>query len=288
MKDITLQYQTAQKKIEQVFKDNERVLQNKYKQIQNDIFNLVKSTRFSRFSVADFEREGLNGLTTNNLLPEFVRMGEIKNLSVPFLYPLNETNATIFMLTGNNSQNVCNMMKSLSLRLMCSLPTNASKFYFADNNFGGDFSFVNSINSETVNYQVIANSEIGQVFDDMIQIISNYNKLVNVAKETNHFIFISNFPQGFPTDAIIKMRNLIQNGNVRSAGIYIFFSLKENEVQKMYSGNELKQLLSDSTCINSHINGLFPQDFYQNNEISFDTLSNGVTQRLIDMLTSDQ
>ena len=283
MKNITLQYQTTQQKINQVFKNKEIVLLNKYKQIQNDLLSFATRPSFSRFAVADFEKENINSLFTSNLLPELVRMGEIKNLSVPFLYPFIETNATTFMLNANNSQNVVNMMKSLALRLMCSLPPEKSKFYFSDNNYGSDFSFANSINSETVNYQVLANSEVGQILDDMTLNVTNYNKIGNAAKETNHFIFISNFPQGFSNETISKMRNLINNGNAKNAGIYIFFSLKENEL-KTSSGIDCNQLLSDSTCINSHSNGLFPQDFYNSNEISFDTISNGTTQRLIDIL----
>ncbi len=224
-----------------------------YGDIADSITMSFKTEGFSGFSVVDLEDETLANLQESNILPAYVRLGKMtptnaeddlkEQLTVPFLFPFSQTNATVFTLSDDNAKNIHNLFSLIAFRLILSLPRGMFKVWFLDNNYGRDFNIISKLDSKIVGDCIIADHAKQINLIDTIEktMVSTYQKVLisddslvdynAKAGDMAHpytFVFISNFPAGFTQESSERLINMINNANAAKAGIYFFISIDEN------------------------------------------------------------
>lgn len=219
-------------------------------QTSSEIESMIRESKFSAFSMVDFDNQSLTGIKQETGLPKLLRIGKLYPTNVnsekkqlftkPLLLPYTETQAISFILKENDQKEIHVLFSLLAFRLMLSLPQNLCRFYFVDNNFGRDFSLINRIDKKVLGNAVITNqNELNHLISELEQtVIESYQKHLvsyetleeyNAAspdmQEPYHFVFIANFPAGFSAESAEKLYNLISRGNAAKAGIHIFYSI---------------------------------------------------------------
>ena len=278
---------------------------------KNEITDLAQSGDFSKYAIGDFENQSLDGVSETQNLPELVRIGKLNPaadlplVDIPMLLPFSE-NAVSFILNENDKRDVHTLFELIAFRFMLSLPQNLAKFYFVDNNLGGDFARINKIDKKIPDYYRITVNEQdkNKLFSDLEQIVSDFNRehkaTSNSLKEYNktagemqkpyHFVFITHFPAGFTKDTADKLYSLIKNGNAAKAGIFLFFSIDKNE--KPPFGVDMNQFSEGTTCISQNsrneckiASSIFTEQFNSKFNISLDkSLPASTIEHVIDLI----
>jgi hypothetical protein len=250
------------------WQEKEKLILDDIERTGSEIMDLAKTAQFSPYAILDFDNHSLEGVNESQNLPELVRIGKLNpvNLNgkipdIPALLPFSE-NAVSFILNEHDKRDVHTIFELIAFRLMLSLPLNLAKFYFADNNLGRDFALMNKIDRKVVDYKIITNQqEMSKLFSDLEQLVidankkhlatfnslKDYNKTAGEMQEAYHFVFLTNFPAGFTTETAEKLLTFINNGNAAKAGVFLFFSIDENE--KLPYGVDIKRFSNNSTCI---------------------------------------
>ena len=266
MEDIKKHLEQAEKNLHKEWQEKENRILDDIEQTKSEIMKIDERGLFSRYAIIDFENDSLDGLSETQNLPDLVRIGKLNPVNysgnipdIPMLLPFSES-AVSFVLDENGKRDVHTVFGLIAFRMMLSLPLNLSKFYFVDKNLGRDFAVMNKINKETVNYRIIANQqEMGKLFSDLEQLVTDvykkhlavfnslkdYNKTAGEMQEAYHFVFITNFPAGFTTETADKLYNFINNGNAAKAGVFLFFSIDEND--KPPYGIDMKRFSQSAT-----------------------------------------
>ena len=277
MENIKKHLEQAEEKLRLEWQKKEKQVRDDIERTKNEITELAESGQFSKFAIIDFQNDSLDEASETQNLPELIRIGKLNPVNldgkmpdIPMLLPFSEK-AVSFVLNETDKRNVHTLFELIAFRLMLSLPQNLSKFYFVDN-IGGDFARINKIDKKIPDYYRITvnEQEMNKLFSDLEQIVGNfnrehnnslidYNKTVDEMQKPYHFVFIPNFPAGFKTETAEKLYDFIKNGKAAKAGVYIFFSIDENE-KKPSREFDIKQFSESTTCISQISNT------YQNNK----------------------
>lgn len=225
----------------------------------------------SAYSMSDLSFEEADYQGESVVLPPYIRLGslvpvnteeDIKDqLTVPFLFPYSEANATLLLLSPNNARNIHINFSLVALRLMLSLPRGMFKMWFVDNNYGRDFNVISQIDKNILNGGIITNpSELRDLLDSLIEdmistnqklitedTLTEYNALEGHLPQPYTFVFISQFPASFTEDAFAKLINMIENGRAAKAGIFFFISINK-DIQPA-KGVDLERLKEASSVI---------------------------------------
>ena len=269
MENIKKHLDQAEEKLRLEWQEKEKRVIDDIERTKNEITDLAKTANFSLYSILDFENQTLDGVSENQNLPELVRIGTLNPVNfndkmpeIPMLLPFSE-NAVSFILNENDKRNVHTLFELIAFRLMLSLPLNLSKFYFVDNNLGGDFPQMTKIKPKSPKYCrfVSEKQDRDELFAELVQIVNDfnlqhkasfgslkeYNKTADEMQKPYHFVFINNFPAGFTIETAEKLLIFINNGNAAKAGVFLFFSIDRNEKPKY--GIDIDQFSKSTTCI---------------------------------------
>jgi len=271
MENIIKHLKQAEEKLTHEWQEKEKNILDIIVKAKKEITDLAKSGDFSPYAIIDFENESLAGDDTSEPknFPELVRIGKLNPVNfdgkmpeIPMLLPFSE-NAVSFILNDDDKRNAHTLFELIAFRLMLALPQNLAKFYFVDNNLGGDFPQMTKIDNKNTNYCrfVSEKQDRDKMFADLAQIVGDfnlqhkassgslkeYNKTAKEMQKPYHFVFITNFPAGFNTDTAEKLLTFISNGNAAKAGIFLFFSIDENE--RMPYGFDRNQFTNGTTRI---------------------------------------
>lgn len=225
----------------------------KYQDLSDEICQHYKIGGYSSFSIIDIESEFLSSQKESEVLPPYIRIGRLTpvnaseekkdRMTVPFLFPFSQANATTFLLSADDVKNIHINFSLIALRLMLSLPRELFKMWFVDNNYGRDFNIISKIDPRIVGDSIITNSSDQISLIDSLEktMISTYQKLL-ITEDTlvdynakagsmaspYTFVFMSNYPAGFTQEASEKLVNMIKNGSAAKAGIFFFISIDES------------------------------------------------------------
>ena len=221
--------------------------------IAESINQCYKTDGFSAYSVVSLDSDFLSHQEESQKLPPFVRIGNLvpvntdetlkEKLTVPFLFPYSQANATTFLLSADDSKKIHILFSLIAFRLMLSLPREMFKMWFVDNNYGRDFNIISKIDTKIIGESIITShtDQINLIASLEKTMVSTYQKLLiteDSLLEYNakagsmsrpySFVFISNFPAGFTQESSERLINMINNGNAAKAGIYFFISIDES------------------------------------------------------------
>ena len=286
--------------LQQAQNESMKALQNRrnqsldtYNKNAEAICQCYKKAGFSPHSVIDWSNEVLSSQNETAILPHFIRIGSLtpvnvrenekERMTVPFLFPFSQANATTFLLSKDDAKKIHNNFSLIAFRLMLSLPREMFNMWFVDNNYGRDFNIISKIDTKIVGDSIItSHSGLTNLIVSLENtMVSTYQKLLITEEslvEYNEkagdmarpytFVFISNFPAGFTQETSEKLINMINNGNANKAGIFFFISIDKN-VQPP-KGVDVERLKDVSSVI------------YQNSSIDYEinirlSLKNGMT-----------
>ena len=314
MENIKKHLKQAEEKLRLEWQEKENRIVGDIERTKDEITDLATSGEFSPFAVLDFEKQPLHEASENKNLPELVRIGKLNPMNysdnipeIPMLLPFSE-NAVTFVLNEGDKRNVHTLFELIAFRFMLSLPQDLAKFYFVDN-IGGGFARINKIDNKNSDYYRITDNEQDRngLFSVLEQIVSDFNRehkaTYNSLKEYNktademqkpyHFVFIPNFPAGFKIEAAEKLYDFINNGSAAKAGVYIFFSIDENERPK--HGVEIERFSQTTTCIcqksNNEYkidNSIFTGQFNDKFNIALDTSLPSNAEQIIDLINNKE
>jgi len=249
---INLLQQTRNKSISDLQTKQKQSLAE-FREVADGISQSYKSGGFSAFSIVDFDSELLPHQEESTILPPFVRIGSLtpvnagesekEKMTVPFLFPYSQANATTFLLSEDDAKNIHINFSLIAFRLMLSLPREMFKMWFVDNNYGRDFNIISKVDKKIAGDSIItSHSDLTNLIASLEKtMVATYQKLLiteNTLVEYNAkagsmaapytFVFISNFPAGFTQETSEQLINMINNGNAAKAGIFFFISIDEN------------------------------------------------------------
>lgn len=224
----------------------------RFKEVSDSICQSYYTDGYSPFSVVDLESEFHSRLEESKVLPPFVRIGRLtpvnaseeekERMTVPFLFPFSQANATTFILSADDAKNIHVNFSLIAFRLMLSLPREMFKMWFMDNNYGRDFNIISKIDTRISGNSIITSQSdqiklIDSIEKTMISTYQNllitedslveYNAKAGSMTSPYTFVFLSNYPAGFTQDASEKLVNMIKNGTAAKAGIFFFISIDE-------------------------------------------------------------
>lgn len=246
--------------LQQAQNESMKALQNRrnqsldtYNKNAEAICQCYKKAGFSPYSVIDWSNEVLSSQNETAILPHFIRIGSLtpvnvrenekERMTVPFLFPFSQANATTFLLSKDDAKKIHNNFSLIAFRLMLSLPREMFNMWFVDNNYGRDFNIISKIDTKIVGDSIItSHSGLTNLIVSLENtMVSTYQKLLITEEslvEYNEkagdmarpytFVFISNFPAGFTQETSEKLINMINNGNANKAGIFFFISIDKN------------------------------------------------------------
>lgn len=112
---INLLQQTRNKSISDLQTKQKQSLA-KFREVADGISQSYKSGGFSAFSIVDLDSELLPHQEESTILPPFVRVGSLtpvnagesekEKMTVPFLFPYSQVNATTFLLSEDDAKNI--------------------------------------------------------------------------------------------------------------------------------------------------------------------------------------
>jgi S-DNA-T family DNA segregation ATPase FtsK/SpoIIIE len=246
-KSITNLQQKGQKFFDSKKKSQIKSIENK----TSEFDNYAQKTN-STFAFLELDKLQKYKILNTNILPELVKIGNLSaldldkkeiNKDIPLLLPYTKNNATTFFLDKENSKLVHSLFQTIALRFMLSILPNLARYHLIDVNFGRDFSILSNVKNPVIIKSVIAkqndiNQTINELSDKIISAnqtflarcpnILEHNKTNGSMAEPYDFVFISNFPNGFSTEAIDNLFNLINNFNATRAGVYFFISYNKD------------------------------------------------------------
>ena len=124
----------------------------RFKEVSDRISQSYNTDGYSPFSVVDLESEFLLSQEESKVLPPFIRIGRLtpvnagedekERMTVPFLFPFSQANATTFILSSDDAKNIHINFSLIAFRLILSLPREMFKVWFVDNNYGRDFNII--------------------------------------------------------------------------------------------------------------------------------------------------
>jgi hypothetical protein len=233
----------------------------------NDFVNKFKNENEKKIQSVlflDLESISYNQLSSEKNILDLVSIGDIipldnfsnefdTKIKIPFLYPFNQINGTTFLIDNNHNE-IKNLMQNIALRFMLYLSPSISKFIFIDSDYGKNFREINQIINPTINKETIVNTNnIDEIIKDLENIITEanlkylgkqncnnlweYNKTAGLLAKPFHFVFISNYPNGFNNDTCESLIKLLKNKNACKAGIFIFISYEKKNTQNIYGFN---------------------------------------------------
>lgn len=233
----------------------------------NDYVNQFKNENERKIQSVlflDLESISYNQLSSEKNILDLVSIGDVipldnfsnefdTKIKIPFLYPFNQINGTTFLIDNNHNE-IKNLMQNIALRFMLYLSPSISKFSFIDSDYGKNFREINQIINPTINKETIVNTNnIDETIKDLENIITDanlkylgkqncnnlweYNKSAGLLAKPFHFVFISNYPDGFNNDTCESLIKLIKNKNACKAGIFIFISHEKKNTQNIYGFN---------------------------------------------------
>lgn len=224
-----------------------------FKKVSDSICQSYKTDGYSPFSVVDLDNVFHSVQEESKVLPPFVRIGRItpvnaseeekERMTVPFVFPFSQANATTFLLSAKNAKNIHINFSLIAFRLMLSLPREMFKMWFVDNNYGRDFNIISKIDAKIVGNSIITSQSdqiklIDSLEKAMISTYQNllitedslveYNAKAGSMTSPYTFVFLSSYPAGFTQEASEKLVNMIKDGTAAKAGIFFFISIDES------------------------------------------------------------
>lgn len=256
MDELTDAFRLVQKRIDKEFINKENDIKQLIIDNEHEMCNFIDKQTCSKYALRSFDQYPNIGVESDVTMPNIVCVGKLCG-NFPFLYPFTDAFATSFLkssyisVNNNDVDIVDQYITSVALRFMCACQPEKSKFYIIDNAFGQSLSIVNSINVEKVNYQRIQTTEITSLLLDLSNIVTDHNMFPNEDIEIQHFVFLSDFPEGMSLENIERLKMLINNRNATNAGVYFFLSYND-KVLDSYN-NSILEIIKFTTCLN------FPQ-----------------------------
>ncbi|MDR1348064.1 MAG: DUF2075 domain-containing protein [Prevotellaceae bacterium] len=251
---------------------------NAFMQIMQQNSNYEKFIAADIAAMADWEKLTDLKAPKHMTIPPILRFGyliasaqsgkPLDKVPIPLLLPSAESNAVLFDAEHLKADAVPAIFQSIALRFLLSMPMKVSKFYFVDSNFGNNFSFFYTISNSMLQRELFFRQEdINKMLFDLGKTVNQasqnylgtypnltaYNKQAGQMAQPYHFVFIDDFPNGFSTNTLDTLYNLIRNGNAVKAGIHIFINYSvKNNAPRDFDINRFKTICS---CISSNTKG---------------------------------
>jgi hypothetical protein len=259
-------------------------LQGKFK----DAFNRIaqQNADYEKFIAGSdaFAAMGdLNKLTdiknsVSTTIPPYLNYGHLiaytkggnpmENIHIPLLLPCTDNNAVLFEIEDAKPAEISIFFQIVALRYLLSMKMKVCKFYMIDSNFGNSFAFFANINNSQLHKELIYKSEdINKLMSDLAKTVSQANQSylgsypnltacneqAGIMAQPYHFVFISDFPNGFSGGALDNLYNLINNNNANKAGIQIFINYnKSSYLPRDFDINKYRNICS---CISTRSGG---------------------------------
>jgi hypothetical protein len=188
----------------------------------------------------------------------------MENIHIPLLLPCTDNNAVLFEIEDAKPVDISIFFQIVALRYLLSMKMKVCKFYMIDSNFGNSFAFFANINNSQIQKELIYKSEdINKLMTDLAKTVSQanqsylgsfsnltaYNEQAGIMAQPYHFVFISDFPNGFSGSTLDNLYNLINNNNANKAGIQIFINYnKSSYLPRDFDINKYRNICS---CIST-------------------------------------
>ena len=278
MKNINISINKLKEKYNIFFENKKNITSESIRKTVNSFSDYAKKNNLDNMFL-DLDKSTKNIIYKTNILPEFVKIGEILseniNNKIPLLLPFSKNNATVFFIDETNSEEIHKLFQTIAIRLMITVAPNIAEYYLIDTEFNKNFSKLHQIkNREVININKIEDKNgIEQTINKLAENTSNaiqsyltkysniieYNKANSLAK-TYRFVFITNFPNDFNDETIKKLHKLIKDKNANKAGIYFFISYNDkikhkdiNEITKITTNiykEQNKYIIKNENIVN--------------------------------------